>query len=389
MYYELGSHMSPDMREIQSWEMHPFMQVDHADILHNMEAEGRGNEELERAYKRIRGRILMPPFDKVTSLGAIGPSSSAKGDLIAGLDRTFKQDPYLKSKLGRHGVNFVQVSVPFTHVAAAARLPRVGIIPEDQPAGTHTPEQYRKISNLQRQIIEEHVLPRQGQGEAILLEVESSSPTSVPTVDSLLRTSQSQGSNVEVEGVDRGNSAVYSLFYDNRTRDNATLFALHKRDLVGEVGMDYRNEIFSPNPDLSKLFSSRTPIVFTNHEGQEVNVADLSPEEQMQFVRFLRLSVAPPGGVVRSDEEKNRLKEELAQRKLITWGPKHVQDDTEYYEYIRNVLRIPRSQFVSVTNEWTGGTRAKDMTSMLTHNIVLEIFPELLDGATFFVPHAA
>lgn len=355
--------LRPELTPRAELAQHPFQLVEGIEVLENMRKQVENEEQtLEGIYISKREEIMATPFEKVVVSAALARSGVAKGSLLMGLGRVAKQDPILHEWLDQNNLELEIVAVNFALSAIAARFR--GIVPP-LLQGQWTAEHYNTISHFSWNLIDEHVLRIPG-GKVRWLLYESAAATSYPVTQTV---------PVEVAGIaDRGNSPLYNLALDDRTRANIDIFALRKDARVGQTTIEHRNK-FNPHADnFNNVFRGDIDYRMTDDSGEEQGVWYLPLEEQRKMVALLSAATAPGPAIIRSDKELDDLEAQLYQEGLISTA-----DDQAYFDFIGRQLKLPTTQFHQVTNNFLLGRKTYDLDYLLKDNLVIRLYPGLLE----------
>lgn len=355
--------------KIKFWAESPFAMLEDNEILKNMREISHEKEEknLEDRYKRIRVRIMKPPYNKIIVLEVTGPSGTAKGTLLMNLKALIEQDGYLNQWLNSHSFKLRYISAPFAHAAEAVRLPQVGIVDPAQQGGSFSKESLSKISKFKWQLLNKYLLSVPIPDDQIIIFAdESPGPAAYPV--SYKRTTRVAG------GADRANSVIYNFAFDPRTRDNLFVFCLDADEHVVERSLETR-QVFDPSLDnFDHIFKEqRLKFIITDKFGNKHDVAELPIEIQRAVVVFLLKSMATPKAFTRSRDEMEKVKRSLKRRGLIK-----SLDIEDYYYFIQKRLQMSDNNFAIVQNNWVGAIHVYDLSYLIQHNLVVRLYPELL-----------
>jgi len=364
----MTQHLAFEPSLVQAWQQFPFQEMHGIEVLENMRAREKGKEiPLERLYKRIRQRILRHPFDKVTIIGTLGRTGSAKSSLLQGFYRVLLGDQYLRSRLNREEILLDVMPVPFSLYAEAAKsatvhaaLPQFAVSSE-RAHGAYSRDEYARISGLMSHDITRHVLQTQGQGKAIILLLEPSSTTAVPIASTY---------PAEVAGIDRGLSPLYDLALNEHTRELIDIFALERDAKVEEEAVIFREHLTDDAQSGSTIFSGDIHVVYSDlhdmTEGDDAEVRYMTPQSQQRVRDFTRQSIAPPEAKRRSDAEFEAVKEQS-----------HFLTDRELFTYIETHLNLPKGRFHYIDNPHLLGRKTFDLDYFI-HSLAVRYYPEIV-----------
>src|SRR5258708_114106 len=379
---EQEQYMSP----ILMWDMSPLMSVVGTEVLQNARrstAEEYGKEsekvDLEADYKEMRNLLLK---DNFVVIGATGRNKSGKGSMLMGFSRAFRQDLYLKQQMKKRGIELEITSVPFVHVREAARLEEA---PEEFriPADARTPKDYtvdvvRKGSRFQWDLIEKHVFPPgvktkeevteslKRDRKAVVLFVEASTPLVYPTTKTV---------PVEVEGVqDLGNSTLYNLAFDPRTRENLFLYFIKKDEELknDEASTKFRHRLSLKRHNFRSIFEGDIRVVFVRSDGEEVDASQLSADEKRKIASILAKSMASPALVKQLD----RTLDDFEKRVVTEKGIQGTDNEDLYFGFISGILWLPK-RFVLISNPQFTGEKTYDLDYL--NSLPARLHPKILE----------
>lgn len=383
-----------DIEQRMAWEMSPLMLVEGAEVLQNLrrsrvdEYEREQQFDLDGDYKKMRGKLLV---DRFVVVGAMGRNKAGKGSMLMGFSRAFKQDLNLKERAKELDIDKIDVViVPFVHCREAAKLPNAPQryrVPANLRHTDYTFDISRKISQFQWSLIEEHVLPHGAKNlievsdairkekRAIVLIVEASTPLVYPKVES----GSYDGRNlpnvpVEVEGIqDLGNSTIFNLALDPRTRDNSFLYFVDKGDDLNDdkESNDFRARATSKDTSLNNVFEGSIKSVISSSSGKQKEVTKLTKEEQTKLATVLGRSMASPELVAQLDEILTNFEKSLVEKGLL-----HSGDDKGFFDYLSGKLWLPNG-FIRVSNPQFDGEKTYDL-DYLIKNLVTEKYPGII-----------
>lgn len=363
--------MSPGLEQGMDMKMHPFM-IDGIEVLEQMNV---GERSAEAYYRNsFRPHVLKPPYDKATFLTASGASGVGKGKFLEGMYRVLMRDKYLRRKLREHGVGLTVLPVPFTLYPHILKLPRfVGTsyaIPSHLGNGQFTPEQYRNSAVVEWRDMQEHIISRQYQGQAIVALPEFNL-TSYPVFDGERHYFPDEP--VEVVGEDRCNSPAFTLALDDRTKDNVFFTYIEADDSITAHAGDWRSRLDPEMKDPGEMFNGEDVIVYSrNHDGKqiEVEVASLEPQAQRVVIQFLKKISAPPAAMERIHKMQEDLKARLQEEQRVS----RLTSRT-LYEYSAYVLAVQHMARIVRNQHFLKGRRTYDLDFFL-QSLQAQIYPE-------------
>jgi hypothetical protein len=119
---------------------------------------------------------------------------------------------------------------------------------------------------------------------------------------------------------------------------------------------------------LRKAFYGDVKVVFTPKGGDEIDVRDFPVEDQLQVVSFMRKTMAPPQGLVRSDAELQALMQQLRFSSVT---------DAEFYKKLRSKLKMGKRQFSIVKNSHFQGEKTFDL-NYFTDSLAARMYPQII-----------
>lgn len=345
---------------VMEWGQYPFAYQDGIEILDNATKRGERRESMEKQYKRIRDDILTPPFEDPTVIATMGPTGSGKGGINMGFYRLLKNDAYLHDALQNSGVRPEIVVVQFALYQQAALLPEQKMRNQYLASPLYNKDHYHGISLLIFDDLQKHVLANRDKKRKQILLIESATYTSFP---------KGKEVPVEVEGIDRGNSVVYNLALDQRTKKR-TFLNLLERDLeVGRRAKDMRN--IDPekmkDEDVEGFFRGDINYILT-FKGQEISVSDLDLSYQRELLSFIKKAMAPPRVMEQNDLDLRNIRKKIGAR-----------TDQEYNNLLLQALDFqkndPRSS--RIQNPYLLGRKTYDLDYLLD-SLPVRLYPGLL-----------
>lgn len=343
MGFGMEQHAVLEDQQLLEWRDEPLAQMSRIEVFDNVEV---GEKGMEAQYKAVRKDILSTNADTPTIIGVMGPPGVGKGSVAMGFWRLLDGDEYLHSKAKEKGFSIDVVSMPFALYQQAAKLDRVRAshpLLRDNPL--YTPGHYAGTSQLEWEDLEENVLnQKDGKTKKVVL-FESASTTSFP-IDSSLP--------LRVNGIDRGNSPLYRSLVDPQTAAHTFVYAIEGDHEVQGEALSFRAAKPSLQ-DAHSLFTGEVEYFYTNSDGEEINMKDVSPEEQLDAALFLQTCMAPPRAMeqgvldlrmqmdkvnARSTKEYfNKLKQVLNTNRLTTIRSPHLKGGKSYdMDYLLNSL---------------------------------------------------
>ncbi len=356
----MGMSMIPldELQMIETYRLGPFQQTSGIEVLENMTTQGGG---LSPLYESIRTRLIE---NGLVIVGAIGPSGASKGSLLMGLWRVAHGDRYLQSQR-----QIEIASLPFSITTQVMRTASVRLetpelwIPPTTAQGQYTSSQYAAISQKMAELARARIENRGD--KALLLLIESSSPTAFPMTDTL---------PLIVEGIDRGNSPLFELALDPKYASTVEIYALEKLRVVSQFVEEWREPIHKDKPDLEKVFDpqSKVIMVLKDVNGEEVLASDLPAKHRQELAEFLTYSMAPTETIRRSDREFESLITSLYERGVI-----NIYSMVGYYTALQDRLRLPSDRFHVISNPLLTDPKTYDL-SYLLDSLPTQNYPEIL-----------
>lgn len=360
----------------QSFVQAPFQNMADIEVLENLRIGSRKvGQSLYKDY--VRAPLLERGYSVV---GTTTLSGGAKGKVLGDIQAAVRQDPMLEQEFT--GRPLEAKSITFAQAIQVARLPFIAEnfprlhIPPNIPQGTYTPSTYSKFSPIMymagKQYLTHH-LEKVDEGKylsrdkSILLVVESSAHTSapIPPVET---------PPASFVGIDRGNMGLFNLAIDPMTHPVTSIIAIVRSFKLRKWVTAYRAKYKPDDPNSIEVFRE-IRHQFTDKTGEKIDVSTLPSEQQLEIVRYLADSTAPPRAIERSDKEFNELVNKLYDKFSNTSYKLSSNTDVGYYRFLKKVLKVP---VIVVRNDYLEGNRTYNLDHFFRNSLLAAMHPEIL-----------
>lgn len=285
--------------------------------------------QFERFYVDTRDNYIQdrrndPAVRRTLSLVVWGRTLSNKRTVIGQIQRLVEGDPVFQRDLGRApDMNYISF-------ASSANLAKAeGRIPADEGHGTYSDRSYRAASKVMWRLAAEGL---NNYGE----------PDGGPQWDLIEATGPAAYLNDEgkIVGPDRGFSVVHQLRL--RAPEQTRVLVLKRGEGVLEKGLEFRKTVEDSDPEkLPAIFEKfRTRLIVGN---EPLDATKLTAERLVQLKAELMSSMAPYKGVIRSNEETDRL--------MMHMG---ITDEDRFWDrLVGSELGYPSASYEIVENPFT------------------------------------
>lgn len=360
----------------QSFVQAPFAHMVDIEVLENLRI---GTRKVGQSFYKdyVRAPLQERGYSVV---GTITLSGGAKGKVLGDIQSAVNQDLLLDKEFS--GRRLEAKSITFAQAIQVARLPFMAEnfpelhIPSGIPQGKYTPSTYSKFSPIMYMAARKYLarnLDRDEEGtyrsrdRNILLLVESSAHTSAPIPPV-------QTPPVSFAGIDRGNMGLVNLAVDPITHPVTSIIAVVRSAQLREWVTSYRAKYDPADPGSVEVFRA-VKHQFTDKDGEKVDVSTLPHTQQIELVRYLADSTAPPRAIERSDNEFKDLVNKLYDMYANTPYKLSSNTDISYYGFLRKVLKVP---VVVVRNDYIEGNRTYNMDHLFRNSLLAAMHPEIL-----------
>lgn len=299
--------------ELEAWEHDPYGQLPETQVGKSISlSNGSNGFNIGEFWKRdVRTQLLDLPLGEPVTIAVTGTGSGAgKGSINEGLLYLATHDLYMHRESVNRGFFIVPLVIPFAMYMKAAQIPKEkggpGIINPTAGHGRFTEREYAQGSSFGQWLYDIHSAKRRDNVRFLYLLEGSGTPWI-----------KKKGPRIKVTGMpDRGASVVYNK---PKRGDGKKYILIVDRDrFVGEQSSDIRNRFNPTANDFSGVFNiGRERYLLTNRMGVVKNVGSMPPSVKRAVVELLKISTAPPQAIARSDSEFMKLKEKLADKKVI------------------------------------------------------------------------
>ncbi len=373
MGVDQGLLMQPQVRPSRELvaETRPFAVLRRNEVFKNLTPVSGGKLSLEEIYIRIRNEQILTANPQEGEqaeviIAVTGRSGSAKGQFGMGMMDLVTTDRYLQREAKKRDLVVRPVTILFTQIAQAAKLPEVGIVPPEFEHGTFLPEHYRRISQMHWDLVNQPVSQFAAEpGKMVVVKIiETSAPAVYPVSRSI---------PVEVEGAaDRSMSVFYNLALDHE-RPNVNLFALVRDYKVRDQAVSDRGGFDPSRADIHQFSQGHLRFVLTDVSGKSQDIAKLPQVVQRDVARLMIKCTAPPSAMARSDREFSELLDKL----FIDYQIEEL-NDRAFYEDVRSFTGVSPSRFTVLNNEKISGRTSYNLDYLLRNSLIAKKYPNLL-----------
>lgn len=390
--------LSPDLA--LAWRQAPLEMMEGGEVFKNLKTPG--GRSLQGVWKRLRGHLLEKG---IVIIGLQGRSKHGKGGGAMGFFGLSRDDEYLREALWEVEVDFDVKTFPFAHFSEVAKI--LGVVDPKLNPATYSFGDERKIARLQWRMIEDS-LPRgvrtaeeltlalKEQKRALLFIVEASTPLAYPVRESVVERMGGffkrlavehrmdfpapYSVPVKVKGThDLGQSTLYNLALDPRTRPHSWVFTIQKNaHLIGDKDSDnFRSQVFrvsSDNPDLDELSHGSTKLIVSTPNGGSVSAELLPPQMQRNLSILLKKSMATPEAVLKFNRQLDELEEDLYREGQIC-----APTDAAYIAFVRKILSLSEDRCMVLKNPFMPDEDKSYDASYLLESEPVRRFPQLAE----------
>lgn len=245
-----------------------------------------------------------------------------------------------------------------------------GAVREEVWHRAYTEDEYYVITDVLRKVLIHAVYEMKGQR---VLMVKPSAVTYLKT-----RAGLRFGKN------DRGVSMLCNLLTWTKTSETTHVIAAKRDDRVlQETVLPFRRAIQNAKPEnIIQILNHFDINFYFKTEAKDTDAPpdkreELTYGELVKLANGLKLMMAPPVSILRSDGEQNDLIKQVFGAGKRKEDDKEI-DDIDLYNFIKEDWGMPDERFLVTTNTWLSGTKNRfRLGGFSQHDLVAQMYPKV------------